>query len=64
MTQQENLRNKTFTDTGSELHKNMRRFLTSCEPQPEKILIESGRAAVETHSINPVMRTDDMREEF
>jgi hypothetical protein len=30
----------------------MRRFLTSCEPQAEKIIIESGSAAVETHSIN------------
>jgi hypothetical protein len=42
----------------------MRSFITSCEAKAEKIIIESGRAAVETHSISPVMRTEDIREEF
>jgi hypothetical protein len=64
MKKQKNLRNKTLTDTRSELHKNMRNFLTSCEPKAEKIIIESGSAAVETHSINLVKRNEDIREEF
>jgi hypothetical protein len=42
----------------------MRSFLTLCEPQAEKIIFESGSAAVETHSINPMMRTENIREEF
>jgi hypothetical protein len=42
----------------------MRRFLTSCEPKAEKIIIESGSAAVETHYISPVMRTEEIRQEF
>jgi len=42
----------------------MRRFLTSCEPKAEKIIMESGSVAVETHSISPVRRTEDIREEF
>lgn len=46
------------------MHKNMRRSLTSCEPEAEKIIIGRGSAAVETHFINPVMRTLDMRKEF
>jgi len=46
MKKQKNLRNKTLTDTRSELHKNMRSFLTSCESKAEKIIIESGSAAV------------------
>lgn len=42
----------------------MSKSLTSCEPEAEKIIIGSGSAAVETHFINPVMRTEDMREEL
>jgi hypothetical protein len=42
----------------------MRSSLTSCEPEAEKIIIGSGSAATERHSINPVMRTEDMSEEF
>jgi ABC-type uncharacterized transport system ATPase component len=42
----------------------MRRFLTSCEPKAEKIIMERGSAAVETHSISPLMRTEDIREAF
>ena len=42
----------------------MRRFLTSCEPKVEKVIIESVSAAVETYSIRLVVRTEDMREEF
>jgi hypothetical protein len=42
----------------------MRSFLTLCEPKAKKIIIERGSAAVETHSISPVMRTEGIREEF
>jgi len=42
----------------------MKSFLTSCETKAEKIIMENGSAAVETHSISPVMRTEDIREEL
>jgi hypothetical protein len=42
----------------------MSRSLTSCEPEAEEIITGNGSAAVETHSIIPAMRTEDMSKEF